>query len=170
MIGAGGFVVHAIHIHLLWEFGDQARPADLHPPCSVADVVEEQARENQPREICSIVISIDIRLLNMSERKVAMEIERRQKTTAERLVTPSGAVRKNMEKPGPCENSQRGFHRAGPIHGVGEWVAADPLVYDVTRGCGIALVPGQEICLAGRDQPLQSGNPPGNFHIAWPIG
>src|SRR5262245_51873769 len=165
MIGTGRLVVHAVRKHLPRELGDQIRPAEPSPSRGISDIAEEQTSKHQAREVGGIVVAIDIGLFDVPEREVPVKVERRQKSTAERLLAPRWAARKNMEKPSPRQDTQCRLHRACPIHGIGKRIGLNPFVYDVSCGRSITFVSREEVRLTSRDQPLQSRYLPGNLHV-----
>ena len=169
MVSTGGLEIDAVGKHLPDDFVVQSRPARLPPAVRIAEISKKVASQDKAGEIRSIVIAVDVGLLNVPVGKVTMEIKASQKANAKRLVLPGSTPGKHMEQPGPAEDAHGGLHRAGPVHGVGERIFADPVLQDVADRFCVIFVAGQQIGLPNRYQPLQPGNFPGNLDIARPI-
>src|SRR6476659_5849451 len=131
MVGAGRLEIDAVGKDLPQYLVLQSRPAHLPPAACIAKIPEEAASHDKAREIRSVVIAVDVGLLNVPEGKVSMQIKTSQKAHAKCFVLPGSTTGKHMKQPDPGEDAHGGLHRARPVHGVGERIFADPVLQDV---------------------------------------
>src|SRR6266404_1938686 len=143
MVGAGGLEIDAVGKHLPDYLVVQSRPARLPPAVRIATIPKEVACHDKAGKICSIVIAVDVGLLNVPSGKVTMEAKASKKANAKLLVLPGSTTGKHMKQPCPAKDAHGGLHRAGPVHGVGERIFADPVLQDVAHRFRVIFVAGQ---------------------------
>src|SRR5438874_12859247 len=98
MVSTGGLEIDAVGKHLPDDFVVQSRPARLPPAVRIAEISKKVASQDKAGEIRSIVIAVDVGLLNVPVGKVTMEIKVIQKAKAKHLVLTGSTIGKHMEQ------------------------------------------------------------------------
>ena len=97
VIGHRRLEIDPVGEDLLFDFVLQSSPADVLPATGISDVAEKMAGHHQASKIRGVVVAVDIGLLDVPEREVAVEIEAGEKLCAKVLITPEGLLAKTWK-------------------------------------------------------------------------
>ena len=153
-------------MHLARQLVAEHAPPVIRPRPRRFPAAEEEAGEDQRRGVGREMIAVDARPLEIAFGELAVQKQRAQKARLERFIGPGLTAAEHVEEPGPRDDPQGRFHRAGPVHAVRVRVRGNPLVNHLADVFGIAFLAGQQERLPGGNEPLQPRHFPRNLHVA----
>src|SRR6185295_825235 len=115
VVGRRQLEVDAVSRGLVEDFLFDDRTAERQPSARRSRALEEAAEEDEPDAVAQVVVAVQVRLFEMTNDELAVQIERAKEAAAKAAVAARGGAGEEMKSPDPADRTQRDVHRARPV-------------------------------------------------------